>query len=66
MNLDLILAFEKSCALNVKIDESEEQAKLGFSVAAVTTYRANFEKSYLTQFWSELPHSCAQIEAPNV
>ena len=34
----------------MKIDESEEQAKFGFPVAAVTAYRANFEKSYLTQF----------------
>ena len=34
----------------MKIDESEEQAKFGFLVAAVTAYRANFEKSYLTQF----------------
>ena len=37
-------------ALNVKIDESKEQAKFGFPVATVTAYRANFEKSYLTQF----------------
>ena len=50
----------------MKIDESEEQAKFGFSVATVTAYRANFEKSYLTQFWSKLPHSYAQIEAPDV
>ena len=56
----------KSGALNVKIDENEEQAKFGFPVIAVTTYRANFEKSYLTQFRSELPNSYAQIEAPNV
>ena len=56
----------KSGALNVKINESEEQVKFGFSVVAVTAYRANFEKSYLTQFWLELPHSCAQIEAPDV
>ena len=34
----------------MKIDESEEQAKFGFSVATVTAYRANFEKSYLAQF----------------
>ena len=47
MNLDLILAFGKSGALNVEIDESEEQAKFGFPVAAVTACRANFEKSYL-------------------
>ena len=53
-------------ALNGKIGESEEQAKFGFSVAAVTAYRANFKKSYLTQLWSELPHSCAQIETPDV
>ena len=66
MNLDLILVFRKICALNVKIDESEEQAKFGFPVAAVTAYRANFKKLYLTQFWSELPYSCAQIEAPDV
>ena len=56
----------KSSALNGKIGESEEQAKFGFPVAAVTAYRANFKKSYLTQFWSELPHSYAQIEAPDV
>ena len=40
----------KSSALNVEIDESEEQAKPGFLLAAVTAYRANFKKSYLTQF----------------
>ena len=56
----------KSGASNGKIGESEEQAKFGFPVVAVTTYRANFEKSYLTQFGSELPHSYAQIETPNV
>ena len=50
----------------MKIDESEEQAKFGFPVAAITAYKANFEKSYLTQFWLELPHSYAQIEAPDV
>ena len=66
MNLDLILALGKSGALNVKIDESEEQAKFGFPVVAVTAYRANFEKSYLTQLWSELSHSYTQIEAPDV
>ena len=41
--------WEKSGALNGKIGESEEQAKFGFPVAAVTAYRANFKKSYLTQ-----------------
>ena len=40
----------KSGALNGKIGESKEQAKFGFPVAAVTANRANFEKSYLTQF----------------
>ena len=40
----------KSGALNGKIGDSEEQAKFGFPVTAVTTYRASFEKSYLTQF----------------
>ena len=50
INLDLILAFGKSGALNVEIDESEEQAKFGFLVTAVTACIANFEKSYLTQF----------------
>ena len=50
----------------MKIDKSEEQAKFGFLVAAVTAYGANFEKLYLTQFWSELPHSCTQIEAADV
>ena len=38
----------KSNAINVKIDESDEQVKFGFPVVAVTAYRANFEKSYLT------------------
>ena len=66
MNLDLILALWKSGALNVKIDKSEEQAKFGFPVAAVTAYKANFKKLYLNQFWSELAHSCGQIEAPEV
>ena len=47
MNLDLILG--KSGALNGKIGESEEQAKFGFPIVAVRAYRANFEKSYLTQ-----------------
>ena len=40
----------KSGALNGKIGRSEEQANFGFPVAVVTAYRANFEKSYLTQF----------------
>ena len=56
----------KSGALNGKTGESEEQAKFGFPVAAVTAYRANFEKSYLIQFLSELPHSYAQIEVPDL
>ena len=56
----------KSGALNVEIDESEEQVKFGFPVAAITACRANFEKSYLPQLWSELSHSCTQIEAPDV
>ena len=34
----------------MKIDESEEQAKFDFPVAAVTAYKANFEKLYRTQF----------------
>ena len=55
----------KSGVLNGKIGGSEEQAKFGFPVA-ITVYKANFEKSYLTQFGSELPHSYAQIEAPDV
>ena len=37
-------------ALNGKIGGSEEQAKFGFPVTAVIACRANFEKSYLTQF----------------
>ena len=56
----------KSGVLNGKISEREEQAKFGFPATAVTACRANFEKSYLTQFWSELSHSCAQIEVPDV
>ena len=50
MNLDLVLALGEIWWLNGKIYGSEEQAKFGFPVATVTTYRANFEKSYLTQF----------------
>ena len=50
----------------MEIDESEEQAKFGFSITVVTACRANFEKSYLTQFWLELSHSYAQIEALDV
>ena len=50
----------------MEIDESEEQAKFGFPVAAIIVCRANFEKSYLTQLWSELSHSYAQIEATDV
>ena len=56
----------KSGALNVNIDESKKQAKFGFPIVAVTAYIANFEKLYLTQFWSELPYSCTQIETPDV
>ena len=48
MNLDLILVFREICALNVKIDESEEQVKFSFPVTAVTAYIVNFEKLYLT------------------
>ena len=44
MNLDLILTWGKSVALNGKIGGTEEQAKFGFPVAAVTAYRANFKK----------------------
>ena len=56
----------KSGALNVEIGESEEQTKFGFSIATVTACKANFKKSYLTQFWLELSHSCAQIETLDV
>ena len=50
MNLVLILALGKSGALNEKIGGSEEQTKFGFPATVVIAYRANFEKSYLTQF----------------
>ena len=53
MNLNLILVLEgggEFGALNGKIGGSEEQAKFGFPVTAVTACKANFEKSYLTQF----------------
>ena len=50
----------------MEIGKSEEQAKFGFPVATVIAYKANFKKSYLTQLWSELSHSYAQIEAPDV
>ena len=42
--------WEKSGALNGKIGGSEEQAKFDFPATTVTACRANFEKSYLTQF----------------
>ena len=50
----------------MEIDESKEQAKFGFPVAAVIACRANLEKSYLAQFRLELSHSYAQIEALDV
>ena len=53
----------KSGALNV---ESEEQANFGFPIAAVTAYRANFKKLYMTQLWPELSQFCTQIEALDV
>ena len=53
-------------ALNVEIGGSDEQAKFSFPVAIVTTWRAKFKKSYLTQFGLELFCSCAQSEAPDV
>ena len=53
-------------ALNVEIGGSEEQAKFGFPVITVTACRANFKKSYSTQFQMELSRYCAQIEAPDV
>ena len=53
-------------ALNGKIGGSEEQAKFNFPVAVVTACRVNFKKSYLIQFWSELCHSCTQIETPDI
>ena len=40
--------------------------KFGFPVTAIVARRANFEKSYLTQFLSELSRSCAQIKASDV
>ena len=66
MNLDLILTLGKSSSLNVELGESEEQAKFGFPVATITACKVNFKKSDFTQFWSELSHYCAQIEAPDV
>ena len=66
MNLDLILAFGEIWCIKCGDYESEEQAKFGFPVAAVIAYRINFEKSYLTQFGSELSHSYSQIEPPDV
>ena len=49
MNLNLIQYLGKLGALNVEIGGSEEQAKFGFPVATITTCRAKFKKSYLTQ-----------------
>ena len=36
--------------INGKIGGSEEQAKFGFLIATIIACRANFEKSYMTQF----------------
>ena len=44
MNINLILAFGKSGALNVEIGGSEEQAKFGFPVVTVTACRVKFGK----------------------
>ena len=56
----------KSGTLNVEIGESEEEAKFGFPVTTIIACRANFKKLYLTQFWSELSYSCAQIEVSDI
>ena len=44
----------------------KSKPKFGFPVAVVTAYKANFKKSYLTQFLSEMSHSYTQIEALDV
>ena len=50
MNLDLILPFGEIWCIKYGDWWEWEQIKFGFPVTIVTTYRANFEKSYLTQF----------------
>ena len=44
MNINLILTFGKSGALNVEIDGSEEQAKFGFPVVTIIACRVKLEK----------------------
>ena len=66
MNVDLILDFGEIWCIYVGIGGSEEQAKFSFPVAIIIACRAKFKKSYLTQFWLELPRSYAQIEALDV
>ena len=66
MNLVLILALGEIWCIKWKDWWEWGASQIRFSATAVTACRANFKKSYLTQFWSELSHSCAQIEAPDV
>ena len=67
MNLDLILAFGEIWCIKWKDWWEWRASKVWFSRSCYNIiYKANFEKSYLTQFGSELPHSCAQIETPDV
>ena len=66
MNLDLILAFGEIWCIKCEDWWEWGASKVRFSRNSCNSCRANFEKSYLTQFWSELSHSYAQIEAPDV
>ena len=66
MNLVLILTLGEIWCIKWKDWWEWEASQVQFPATAVTTCRANFEKSYLTQFLSELSYSCAQIKAPDV
>ena len=67
MNLDITSVFRESWCINCggwwEWGASKMPKNLVFPIALVTTRKAKFKKSYLTQFYSELSHSCIQIKA---
>ena len=70
MNLDPISVFRESWCIKFggwwEWWVSQMSKTLVFPITLITVFRVNFEKSYISQFWSELPRSCVQIEAPDV
>ena len=69
MNLDSISEFREDWYIKFrdwwKWGATKITKNSVFSHSSLTVLRANFEKLYLSQFWSKSPHSCAQIEAPD-